>query len=98
VDKAFESVGTIKYAALMGAFLGKAKAPVDLFIIGAIDKESLRKIIANMEKTIGTDVNYTVMPFSEYEYRKEITDKFLTSIIESPKNVVLDRLDDPKLK
>lgn len=98
VDKAFESVDTIKYAALMGAFLGKAKAPVDLFIIGAIDKEPLRKIIVNMEKTIGADVNYTVIPLSEFEYRKEIADKFLISIIESPKNIIVDRLDDPKLK
>jgi predicted transcriptional regulator len=98
VDKAFESVDTVKYVALMGAFLGKAKAPVDLFIIGAIDKEPLRKIIVNMEKTIGTDVNYTVIPLSEFEYRKEIADKFLISIIESPKNIVVDRLNDPKLK
>lgn len=98
VDKAFESVDTIKYAALMGAFLGAKNAPVDLFIIGSIDKESLRKIVQKMEKTIGVDVNYTVMPLAEFDYRKEIADKFLTSIIDAPKNVVVDRMDDPKLR
>jgi predicted transcriptional regulator len=97
VDKSLESIETVKYAALMGAFLGKAKAPVDLFIIGSIDKASLAKIVAKMEQTIGTDVNYTVMPVSEFEYRKSIADKFLTSIVESPKNMVVDRMNDPSL-
>jgi hypothetical protein len=97
VDKALASVDTIKFAALMGAFLGRNKAPVDLFIIGSVGKDALKKIVGKMEKTVGSDVNYTVMSVSEYEYRKGIADKFLCSVLESPKNVVVDRLDDPML-
>jgi hypothetical protein len=97
VDKALASVDTIKFAALMGAFLGRAKAPVDLFIIGSVGKDAFKKIIGKMEKTIGKDVNYTIMPLSEYEYRREIADKFLSAVLESPKNVVVDRLNDPLL-
>lgn len=98
VDKAFYSVDTVKYAALMGVFLGISNAPVDLFIIGSIDNGVLKKLVAKMETSVGTEVNYTVMPLNEFQYRKEIADKFLYGIIEAPKNVVVDRLDDPKLR
>lgn len=98
VDKTFASVDSVSYVALMGAFLGKANAPVDLFIIGSIEKPVLSTIVSAMEKSVGKEINYTVMPLSEYEYRSGIADKFLSGIMEAPKNIVLDRLNDPKLR
>ncbi len=98
VDKAFESMDAVKYVALMGVFLGGRNAPVDLFIIGSIDKGVLQKIVSKMEKSVGGEVNYTVMSLNEYQYRKEMADKFFISVVDAPKNVVLDRLDDPKLR
>lgn len=98
VDKAFESIDDVKYVALMGVFLNGTNAPVDLFIIGSIEKVPLGRIVDKMETSIGAEVNYTVMPLAEYEYRKEMGDKFLLSVLESPKNVVLDRLHDPSLR
>lgn len=99
VDKDFESVETVKYAALMGSFLGyrSPNSETDLFIIGAIDKTLLDKIIAKMELTIGKEINYCIMSLQEYEYRKEMTDKFLFTLFDAPKNVVVNRLQDKKL-
>ena len=98
VDKAFESMATVKYVALMGTFLGAKNAPVDLFIIGSVDKSVLQRIVSKMETSVGTEVNYTVMSLNEYQYRKEMADKFLMGVVDAPKNIVLDRLDDPRLR
>jgi predicted transcriptional regulator len=97
VDKDLEHCDTVRYAALMGSFLGQRAAGTDLFIIGSIDKTLLDRIISKMEMTIGKEINYCIMSVQEYEYRKDMTDKFLYSLFDAPKNVVVDRLQDKKL-
>jgi len=94
IDKTFEAMGNVKYAALMGAFLGIQHAPVDLFVVGTIDADALKKLVQKMEKSIGSEINYTVMASTEYAYRKDMGDKFLYQIIEAPKNVIVNRLDE----
>src|SRR3990167_2011981 len=46
LDRELESLGQVKYAALMGSFLGIANAPVDLFIVGTINQGTLKKLLA----------------------------------------------------
>ena len=92
IDRDLAGVPGVKYAALMGAFLGARNAGTDLFIVGAIDKVSLDRIIEKMEKSIGSEVNYCIMSEQEYQYRKEMADKYLYAIVDAPKNVIVDRL------
>jgi len=94
LDRELESLGQVKYAALMGSFLGIANAPVDLFIVGTINQGTLKKLLAKIEKAIGHEVNYTVFTSQEYHYRKDMMDKFLMSILDAPKNVIVDRLEE----
>ncbi|HWQ99804.1 MAG TPA: winged helix-turn-helix domain-containing protein [Candidatus Methylomirabilis sp.] len=94
LDKELEALGQVKYAALMGSFLGVPNAPVDLFIVGTINQSTLKKLLAKIEKAIGHEVNYTVFSANEYQYRKDMMDKFLMGILNTPKNVILDRLEE----
>lgn len=98
IDQLFVDQDQVRYVAFMGGFIGQAEAPVDLFIIGVVEKPLMTKVVTAMEQAIGHEVNYTVMTPNEYQCRKEIADKFLIAIINAPKNVVLDRMDDPKLR
>lgn len=93
LDKELEQLGQVKYAALMGKFLGQI-APVDLFIVGSINAATLRKLLQKMEKALGQEINYTVITPSEYTYRKDMMDKFLMKVMETPKDVVVDRLKE----
>lgn len=92
MDRQLESIGHVKYAALMGSFLGLPNAPVDLFIVGTVHGATLRKLLSKLEQALGHEVNYTVLTLQEYLYRREMSDKFLTSILDAPKNVIVDRL------
>lgn len=98
IDRMFVDQEQVKFVALMGGFIGQSNDLVDLFIIGAVEKPVMTKVVSAMEQAIGREINYTVMTPSEYQYRKEIADKFLIAIMNAPKNIVLDRMDDPKLK
>lgn len=98
IDKMLVDQDQVKFVAFMGGFIGQANAPVDLFVIGIVEKSVMNKVVTAMEQAIGREVNYTIMTPSEYQYRKEIADKFLIAILNAPKNIVLDRMDDPKLR
>ncbi|MEO5928032.1 MAG: hypothetical protein ABIO72_04905 [Patescibacteria group bacterium] len=97
LDREVSALGDIHYFALLGAFIGRTGAPVDLFIVGTVDEDAIRKLVQRLEKDMGFEINYTCMTPQDFKYRKEITDRFLYSILEAPKNVMvntLDRLDD----
>jgi hypothetical protein len=98
IDRMLVDQEQVRFVALMGGFIGQTNAPVDLFMIGIVEKPILTKMITAMELALGREVNYTIMTPSEYQYRKEIADKFLIAILNAPKNIVLDRMDDPKLR
>lgn len=98
VDRLLVDQDQVKFVAFMGGFIGQQNAPVDLFVIGVVEKTVMTKVVTSMEQAIGREVNYTVMTPNEYQYRKEIADKFLMAILSAPKNIVLDRMDDPKLR
>lgn len=95
LDQEIVKLGDIRYLAFLGAFLGGGRAPVDLFIVGNIEEEKLRRLLRSAEESLGFEINFSVMSLEEFRYRKDMTDRFLYAILEAQKNVVVDRLDEP---
>lgn len=93
LDRELINLGSIHYLALMGSFIGKPGSPVDLFMVGDIDLPATRDLIGRLEKELGFEINFTSMTLQEFTYRKEILDRFLLSILEAPKNILIDSLD-----
>ncbi|MBU2613187.1 hypothetical protein KJ925_01880 [Patescibacteria group bacterium] len=93
LDREITGLGDIHYFALMGTFIGKTGAPVDIFIVGNVDPVATKKLMTRLEKDLGFEINFTCLTPQEFKYRKEITDRFLYSILEAPKNVMVNRLD-----
>jgi hypothetical protein len=89
------AAGSISYLALTGLFVGEENAPTDLLVVGRIRKEKLAKLITGFEHELGREINYTALSPQEYRYRKEMTDRFLFSILESKKLTVIDTLNQP---
>ena len=92
--KKLAASGSVSYLALMGVFVGPEPAPTDLFMVGRVNHDKLLALIKDFEQEIGHEVNYTVMTPQEYKYRRDVTDRFLYSILESKKIVVVDALDE----
>lgn len=95
LDQEIQTFGDIRYLAFLGVFIGKPKAPVDIFIVSdTFETDKLRDMVKEMEHDLGVEINFSVMPLAEFRYRKEMTDKFLYAILEAQKNVVIDRLNE----
>lgn len=86
------SIGSPHLVVLSGLFVNNDKSEVDLLIVGKIDKKKVKKVIENLEKDLGRELNYTLMSHSEFKYRRDITDIFLFNILEHEKIVVIDKL------
>jgi hypothetical protein len=91
LDKEIMALGDVSFLAFMGSFLGQ-EAPVDLFIVGNIrDKDELRRVVQKSETALGFDITYTCLTLSDYHYRQDVADKFLVSVMNSPKHVAVDK-------
>ena len=88
----FAWAGNISYLALTGTFTGEAEAPTDVLVVGKVNRDRLSALIRSFEKEVGKEINYTVMTAQEFTYRKDVTDRFLYSILESKKLTVIDTI------
>lgn len=88
------NAGGVSYLALMGFFVGEEDSQTDMLIVGKVQKEKLSAVIRSFEREIGRDVNFTVFTLQEFRYRRDVTDRFLYSILESRKLVVVDTVSE----
>ena len=87
-----QKIGRPRLLILSGLFVNMEEAPVDILIVGRFNKIKLQKLIKDLEKELGKEINYTIMDTKEFVYRKNITDMFLYGILENRKIVVIDEL------
>lgn len=86
--------GKVYYLALTGHFVGNTDAKTDIFIVGDLNREKVAAAIRKFEQSLGKEINYTIMAPDEYRYRKDLTDRFLYSILESNKMIIVDKLNE----
>jgi len=93
--KQVESVGNIRLAVLTGVFTKHPSPRTDLLIVGNnVDKKRLERLISSLEDDINEEINYTCMSEDEFEYRQNMTDRFLKDIFNHEHLIVVNELDD----
>jgi DNA-binding Lrp family transcriptional regulator len=90
--KKIEELGKMNLFILTGFFTNAESSPVDLFIVGKLNKGKLIDIIKTLEKDMGRELNYTIMDYKEYLFRRDMTDVFLYNVLESDKIVIVDNI------
>jgi len=90
--KKIKSLGTIGYLAFTGFFTDTNHTPTDILIVGRVNKKRLTQVMRRFQTDLHIPIRYTLLSKNEYEYRMDITDRFLYDIIESKKIVVVDEM------
>lgn len=85
-------IASVHYLALTGMFVGMEGFSTDLLLVGTVNRKRLARLMQHFERELDHTINYTVMSVPEFRYRHNITDKFLYTILENKKLVVIDRL------
>lgn len=81
----------IIFAVLLGKFVNDRESSIDLLIVGDVPSRKLEKLVKELEKQIGEEINYSLMKEEEFMYRQQIVDKFLYKILENNKIVLIDK-------
>lgn len=84
-----------KFLALTGLFTNYPEAKTDILIVGHLKKPIFLKLIQELEKELGREINFTILSESEFHYRETVMDIFLYSILEGKIIILLDKLHKP---
>src|SRR6266566_5701813 len=95
IIKRLKSTGSITFAFLTGGFTRENRTPVDIFVVGDVNKARLAKVVAEIEKEMGRELNYSALTPDEYQYRLSLNDRFISSVLEARKIVIIDGQEKP---
>lgn len=97
IIKRLRSTGSITFAFLTGSFSRDSRTNVDIFVVGDVNKARLAKVVAEMEREMGRELNYSALTPEEYEYRLSLNDRFITNVLETKKIVIIDGHEEKPL-
>jgi hypothetical protein len=86
-----KSLGNVELAVYTGQFTRDETSGVDILIVGDVNQTKLTKLVAELEALENKELRYTLMPLSEFEYRRQIKDRFIMNIIMAKKQVLIDK-------
>ncbi|MEK9157105.1 MAG: hypothetical protein AAB448_03170, partial [Patescibacteria group bacterium] len=82
----------VQLVLLTGRFVDSPNIPTDVLIVSSCTPEVVTAAIADFERDLGREVNYTALSPAEYRYRKDVGDRFLVTIFQE-KHAIL--FEDP---
>jgi len=88
LKEALHKIEQIKTAFIFGSFAREeesASSDIDLFIIGAPDKNKLRQTITEQEKELLREINYHLYSEPEWQKKKANNEGFILNLLENPK-------------
>lgn len=85
------AVGNVELALYTGQLTRDDRSGVDVLVVGDINPTKLNKFIAELEAKEGKELRYTVMTLGDFNYRQQINDRFLSTVMESKNQVLVDK-------
>jgi hypothetical protein len=92
IDK-ISRLGRVKLLLLAGVFVNNPLSPIDILVVGRVNKVLLIRQIKELEREVGKELNFTYLDTSEFMYRRNMTDVFLYEILEGKKIILIDELN-----
>lgn len=86
-----KSIGNVEIAIYTGQFTRDELSGVDVFLVGDINHTKLQKFMTELEVKEGKELRYTMMSLSDFQYRRQIKDRFVANILSAKKQVLVDK-------
>lgn len=93
-------IGKVKFATVSGVFLSSDKEMprqgrnrVDLFVVADdVEKTKLKLALQSIEAEIGKEVVYSVLSLDEFNYRRDMFDKFVYDVLDGPREDIINKI------
>ncbi|HVU59851.1 MAG TPA: transcriptional regulator [Candidatus Saccharimonadales bacterium] len=89
-DEELKALGNIELLLYTGQFTRDERAGVDVLIVGHTNANAVQKFVAELEKKENKQLRYTVMTPDDFQYRRQIRDRFIGDVLTAKKQVVID--------
>lgn len=86
-----KGLGNVELALYTGQFTRDETSGTDILIVGDVNQTKLAKYITELEQQEGKELRYTIMPSQEFKYRRQVNDRFLSLILGSKKQILIDK-------
>ena len=87
----YKALGNVELMVYTGQFTRDQRPGVDILLVGSTNTNAVQKFVADLEQQEGKELRYTVMSLSDFHYRQQVKDRFLTNVLASKYQVVIDR-------
>lgn len=89
--KDLRATGHIDLALFTGQFTRDESSGIDLLVVGDVNQAKIKRFIAELEKTEGKELRYTVISPANYNYRLQINDRFINNVLGAKKQVIINQ-------
>jgi predicted transcriptional regulator len=84
-------LGNVEAALYTGQFTRDDSSGIDMLIIGDVNQTKLQKYMQALELKEKKDIRYVVMSPTEFNYRLQVKDRFITTVLSAKKQVLIDK-------
>jgi len=88
--KRLQAAGSFDIVIESGILVGQQGGEIDLILVGSANKQKLEKLMKTVELEEGNAIRYSVLSESEFKYRLEIKDRFVTTTLAGRHIVLTD--------
>lgn len=88
---AIKTLGNVDMALFTGQFTRDETAGVDILIVGDVNQAKAQNYVTELEQKEGKELRYAVMDAKEFDYRKQVKDRFITAVLQAKKQVLIDK-------
>jgi len=86
-----KGLGNVEVAIYTGQFTRDESSGIDLLVVGDLNQHALQKFVKELEVQEGKEVRFTIMTSQEFDYRRQIKDRFINTVLASKKQVLVDK-------
>lgn len=90
-DTNITAIGNVELALYTGQFTRDESSGIDVLIVGDVNQTKTQKFMRELESQEGKELRYVVMPRQEFEYRQQVKDRFINSVLSAKCQVLIDK-------
>lgn len=90
-EERLKALGKVEIVVLTGQFTRDDASGIDMLVVGEVNQNAMQKFVAELETRESKEIRYTVMSTTEFNYRRQIKDRFITTVLDSKKQIVVDK-------
>lgn len=89
--QSLKALGNIELLLLTGQLTRDERSGIDVLFVGDLNPTQVAKYVVDMENKEGRELSYAVFDVNEFNYRKEVNDRFLNLVLQSKMQVLTDK-------